>query len=214
MTRGFWSAPPERVGHSKEKWVAIWTRYGEVTQIDLSDPIRSAAVRIRRRGRRELVIFGTVLPWIGSSWQGVPAKQGAAFEAAVEAQATDWCRFAAEGNSDLIVAGDLDQDFSGRHYYGSRRNRQVLTAALASAGLRVASAAPSDPVASHAPGRASLDHICVPAVADRWNRLALTSWPQMPEPDPNLSDHFGLAIDVADDCYNKKSLDKVPTRGV
>ena len=198
MTQGFWSATPERIGHSTERWVAIWTRYTDVVQLDVSDPIRSAAVRVRRNGRRDLVIFGTVLPWIGSAWQGISAKEGAAFQAAVETQAADWCRFARLKDADLVVAGDLNQDFNDRHYYGSKRNRHILSAALDRAGLRVASGYPHDPVRAHAPSRASIDHICVPETGSHWKRTSPLSWPQTPAPDPSLSDHFGLALDVDD----------------
>ena len=70
-------------------------------------------------GRPPIVVYGTVLPWLGSPWRGVPALNGAAFAAALEAQAADWNRLQAEHpECDFAVGGDLNQDLAHEpHYY-------------------------------------------------------------------------------------------------
>ena len=47
-------------------------------------------------GRRPIIVYGTVLPWIGSSWGKFPASKGEAFAAALEVQKQDWTRLQAD----------------------------------------------------------------------------------------------------------------------
>jgi hypothetical protein len=72
------------------------------------------------------VLRGTVLPWLGSAWHGIPAADGAAFSAALNAQLADWLSLQQDNpDCDFILAGDLNQDLSTSHYYGSRKNQIV-----------------------------------------------------------------------------------------
>ena len=79
-----------------------------------SDPAGAVTARVEPPGRRPIVVYGTVLPWLGSAWRHVSAGNGAAFAAAVEAQTGDWNRFQIDDPSGLVVAGDLNQDLVAR----------------------------------------------------------------------------------------------------
>ena len=95
----------------------------------------------------------------------------------------------------LVVAGDFNQDLARRHYYGSKARRLQLEAALLSVGLRPLTAGDDDPIARDSRGYACIDHICVssePSV--RVGRA--TRWPEAPAPVRQLSDHFGVAVDI------------------
>lgn len=187
---------PDRASTPDEAWVSVWTRFPISQRLPTRDPARSVAVRIETPGR-PTVVFGTVLPWLGSRWKQFPGADGVAFQKAVELQREDWLAIrAAHSDADLVVAGDLNQDLSARHYYGSARNRATLEAALASAGLAALTAAPHDPIPKHAPRYAAIDHICALADSVRWNEARRASWPQRASPDEKLSDHFGLSVDV------------------
>lgn len=192
-----YSGASDRPGRPSERWIAIWSRFPIVEQYSTSDSARTAAVRIAPPGVAEVIVYGTVLPWIGSAWNKISGKGGAAFSAAVDVQKRDWARLSTKHKQlDLVVAGDLNQDFSDKHYYGSKLNRAVLTNALTEVRLRVAAEYPNDPVPNHAHGRASIDHICVPVAGPRWERMTLSSWPAAPAPDLSLSDHFGLSLET------------------
>jgi endonuclease/exonuclease/phosphatase family metal-dependent hydrolase len=144
-----------------------------------------------------------VLPWLGSSWQGIPAADGAAFSAALSAQCADWISLQQENpDCDFILAGDLNQDLGTSHYYGSKKNRVVLESAIplegfaiATANLQCLTAAALDPVPKHAPSNASIDHICV-SIGLKLVGCAM-SWPTTEKPQKKLSDHFGVLVDLA-----------------
>ena len=190
-------APMEGPALPGEVWVAIWSRWPlRALRVD-GDPGRMAAARVEVPGRGAVVVVGTVLPWLGSQWNGVPGKGGAAFRAAVEAQVADWRRYRQEEpDAALVVAGDFNQDFAERYYYGSRANRAVLEQALAEVGVVCATGGSRDPVAVQSRGeRAGIDHVCVDA---RWSGQVGEGrcWPEGRAPEKGLSDHFGAWVDV------------------
>lgn len=180
-----------------ETWVTIWSRFPMESVTHTSDPSRTCAARIVPNGSRPLVVYGTVLPWIGSPWQGIPSANGAAFSAALNAQLLDWVSLQREHpDCDFVLAGDFNQDMSTSHYYGSRRNREALRSAISTAKLRCLTAAGLDPVLKHAPSHASIDHICVNAGLVPAN--SPVSWPISDNPQQGLSDHFGILVELRD----------------
>jgi endonuclease/exonuclease/phosphatase family metal-dependent hydrolase len=152
---------------------------------------------VRPTTGRPLIVYGTVLPWLGSRWRDFPADNGVAFRAALAAQLADWITLAHQfPDGDLCVIGDLNQDLSRRYYYGSRANRTALLDALATVRLSALTADPSDPVRALAPLLASIDHICVPTRVAQRGSARLELWPPGAAPNPGLSDHFGVAADL------------------
>jgi len=178
-----------------ERWTTIWSRFPIEPLALTSDPIRAVAARIVPIGGAPIIVYGTVLPWLGSSWRGITARNGAAFSAALEAQASDWRALrSAHPDHDLLVAGDFNQDLAHTHYYGSRTNRQKLVAALERCGLVALTAADNDPIRAGSPLCACIDHICVSTLA-RWQISTVHRWPDQPRPDRLLSDHFGMVVE-------------------
>jgi hypothetical protein len=206
-----------------ESWTAIWSRFpmkavGSSKAVAISsDPTRALAVRVEPPGRRPIVVYGTVLPWLGSAWGDVPAAGGAAFAAALNAQSADWKQLAAEHpECDLVVAGDLNQDLvvssdlnqgldvandldldlAQKHYYGSSANSAALAEAFHAPDLTCLTGGVNDPVRlGGARAHATIDHLCVSArlaAQARWPRF---TWPLGPTPTKDLSDHFGAAAD-------------------
>lgn len=176
-----------------ENWTTIWSRFPIRRLPETSDPARAVAAYVELPERRPLVVYGTVLPWSGSEWRGLPSRGGEAFRAALGVQRTDWLRLIEQfPDADLCVAGDLNQDLAGPHYYGSNGNRLALGDALAQCGLRCVTAEPDDPVRQVAPRHASIDHICLARHLCDSNSIALRVWPELPAPDRLLSDHFGV----------------------
>jgi len=166
----------DRPGDRSERWTTIWSRLPVEPLAPTSDPIRAVAARIVPTDGAPLVVYGTVLPWLGSAWRGITAGSGAAFSAALEAQASDWLVLRASyPDHDIVVAGDFNQDLAPTHYYGSRANRQKLVVALERCGLVALTAAANDPVRTGSAPSACIDHICVSTPA-RWQPGTVYRW--------------------------------------
>lgn len=192
---GIHTVGSDREQQPGERWVAIWSRVGAIEPLPTSDPVRTCCARVKLSTGRDLLVYGTVLPWIGSKWGELHSADGAAFIAALEGQAADWRRLRAVYPEALFcVAGDLNQDLQEVRHYGSAWQRKHLLDALDSAGLTPVTAKGRDPVWTQTHGhRASVDHLCL------CERLAAPAsapeaWPEGQEPDRKLSDHYGVSV--------------------
>jgi Endonuclease/Exonuclease/phosphatase family len=179
--------------HPQFRWVTIWSRY-PVEPIDTSDDKRTAAVRVRPPSGAPFIVFGTVLPWIGSTWREHPSAGGVAFSAALSMQAEDWMQIRRDYPKDeFFVVGDLNQDMVSPHYYGSRLNRTALELALTAVGLTALTAGSGDPIRRDSAPSACIDHICARSDST-WRADPAVRWPDVPKPERWLSDHFGVSI--------------------
>jgi hypothetical protein len=150
---------------AEESWVALWSRVGG-TPVITTDRDRTAAIEVAFGPDRSLVVFGTVLPWLGSRWRNFPAANSVAFGASLAEQVSDWERIQAEDpRRELCVAGDFNQDLlAAGHYYGSKVGRAAVRSALNTAMLSCPTSDPADVVYHHTAGRAAgIDHICISA---------------------------------------------------
>jgi hypothetical protein len=188
--------------NQQERWVSIWSRY-PIQALSCSDPTRTAAAVVTPPDADPFIIFGSVLPWMGSAWRAHPSAGGVAFREAVACQLKDWRRFRREfPDAALFVLGDLNQDLADSHYYGSRANRAVLEAALNELGLTAVTGGSADPVRRDAGPRALIDHIC--ALKDSgWTPNAPVRWPETPAPQRVLSDHFGVVVEFTPPVRNR-----------
>jgi endonuclease/exonuclease/phosphatase family protein len=189
------SSAPRRDGlHEPEhRWVTLWSRH-PIEALFTSDVQRTAAARITPDSGAPFIVYGTVLPWIGSPWQGHPSAGGVAFREALSVQLDDWIRLRRDYPAEeLFVLGDLNQDLVSPHYYGSRANRSTLEAALERAGLTALTAGGGDPIRRDSSPRACIDHICARHDSS-WRPAPAVRWPDLPAPDRRLSDHFGVSV--------------------
>ncbi|MFT5586085.1 MAG: endonuclease/exonuclease/phosphatase family metal-dependent hydrolase [Cognaticolwellia sp.] len=149
-------------------------------------------------GQRAIVVYATVLPWLGSPWCGVPAVVGQAFAAALAAQAADWLELRESyPDCELVVAGDLNQDLAKRHFYGSKANRRAMETALKQSELTCLTGGSGDPVGLLTRGeRASIDHICVSAGLKQRVDGPCRVWPIGDKPDRRISDHYGVVVEL------------------
>lgn len=180
-----------------QRWVAIWANQSvSVTYEKTKGDERTACVQLEIDGGRTLIVYGTVLPWVGSTWNEQPSKGGQAFIQALEQQKTDWIGLQeANPQALLCVAGDYNQDLleSGR-YYGSAIQREALRKALEEAKLRCYTGGEGDPVARRSPGDANIDHICfggsqiIDVTADAWSPK---------QQGMKISDHFGVSVQIS-----------------
>ena len=161
--------------------------------LETSDAQRTAAVRVRPQGDQPFVVYGTVLPWLGSEWRGHPAA-GALPMVRLSGQARDWLGIRRDYPQDeLFVIGDLNQDLVSPPSCGSRANRRALESALADAGLTVLTSGDGDPIRRDSAPRACIDHICA-RIDSGWRAERAVRWPDAPKPERWLSDHFGVSV--------------------
>jgi hypothetical protein len=145
-----------------------------------------------------LAVFGTVLPWRGSRWRGLPSANACAFDAALGVQSQDWRDLNADRSlAGLCVAGDFNQDLSATHYYWSRAARRSLRAALENNDLVALTAGDADPVRVQSNNAAAcIDHICLSsAIASRTDEPH--AWSPVID-GHRLSDHPGIQVDIFD----------------
>lgn len=178
------------------RWTAIWAResLGGSKQ-KTSDPERTACARLEIPGGFLLNVYGTVLPWRGSTWRCHKSAGGQAFSEALVVQKADWLELRGnDPNGLLCVAGDFNQDLLATgHYYGSKKERKMLEDALEQANLNCLTGGKFDPVAKRDPDKANVDHICLGGTRPQISDVDTNAWsPQQQE--RLLSDHFGISV--------------------
>jgi len=123
-----------------------------------------------------------------------------AFPEALNLYVGDWQRLrTAFPNALHIVAGDFNQDLAPYLYYGSKKQRALLEAALASPGIRMTALTAETSSLSNLDQEqrhACIDHICVSELPGLC--IGKTEhWPSSGKPDPSLSDHVGIAVELS-----------------
>jgi hypothetical protein len=184
--------------NSGEHWASIWSRYPmKPLPSFVSDESRCTAALIVHPDFGDVTVYATVLPWNGSKWRGIESAGGAAFEAALKAYKSDWQRLrAAFPNALHVVAGDFNQDLAPYHYYGSKKQRELLQDALTETHMVAVTANANDPIETDSAHRhACIDHICV-SDSPLPRVIQTTRWPESGKPNLQLSDHFGVAVDL------------------
>lgn len=177
------------------RWVSIWSSH-PLEKLETSDPFRTVAARLTPSSGARFIVYGVMLPWVGSSWQGQPAKGGLGFRAAVAHQGADWLRLRQTYPEDeFFLLGDFNQDMVTPGYYGTLANRAALEAELRRAGLHAITAGAGDPVRRDSPRCASLDHICARSDS-KWSAEPAVRWPNAEVPERSLSDHFGVSVEL------------------
>ena len=185
--------PTERFpGGPGERWTALWSRYPILHTARVSDPSRTVAA-VLSTPRGPLLVFGTVLPWHTDPGPTGKALSWSEHHRVLPEQAKEWAALQREHGVPMCVAGDFNTSLGAKHYYGTKRGRQLLRAGLDSAGLicvteteRIPSGLLRDP---------PIDHIALS------HELAATSgvscaWEGTDTNGTRLSDHSGLAVDI------------------
>ena len=187
------ASDPRPDGKIVERWVTIWTRLPGGATRPTRDGEFTACAALASTPVGPLSVYGTVLPWRGSTWRGHPSAEARAFKEALSVQAEDWRELIAGGN--LCVAGDFNQDLNERPFYWSLCAREHLKDALRSKLIAV-TGGPDDPVSKLTNGKAAcIDHICLsPNLA----HTAKTSAWHPEREGRKISDHPGVVVTLVD----------------
>lgn len=185
-----------RYGAPGGRWTTIWTSLPVIERLPTSDPRRTVAVRLDAADAGQIIVYGTVLPWNGDTGPDAtsPAKGWDEFPRVVALQGQDWATLRERYPvATLVVAGDLNQDLGGPHYYGTRACRALLNAELAKAGMQCLTTTDrfGPDVLQHPP----IDHVCVGAGANRSLTSQAHGWNNVVE-GVKLSDHGGVLVSL------------------
>ena len=195
------SGEPDRTSKPGEHWAGIWSR-NPIKHLPsfVSDAARCTAAHIEHPELGEIVVYAMVLPWGGSKWREYESVNGAAFAAALNTYVSDWHKLRTEFPNALhVVAGDFNQDLASYHYYGSKRQRELLESSLNAPGINMTAltAGANDPINWDPKQRyACIDHICI-SESPRLQIGKTLRWPESGKPAYELSDHSGVAVELS-----------------
>jgi len=195
------SGEPDRESEPGEHWAGIWSRH-PISHLPsfVSDTARCTAAYIEHPDIGQIVVYAMVLPWGGSQWRVFKSAGGAAFAEALHTYVGDWRNLRAAFPDALhVVAGDFNQDLAPYHYYGSKKQRELLEAALAAPDIRMTAltAEANDPVDWDPNDRyACIDHICM-SESPGLCVGETVRWPESGKSDPGLSDHAGVTVELS-----------------
>lgn len=181
-------------GRAGGRWATIWSRWPVLQGIDVDDPVRTVAALLDSPVGR-LAVYGTVVPWHSDPGPGDgPARNWSEQDRVLPLQIDDWRAIRAQfGDLPLVVAGDLNMNLGGKHYYGTARGRKALRQGLAE--LELACATEYDRLPIGALRHSPIDHVVVP---EAWlpRTRVVAAWEGRDAAGPRLSDHSGLVVEV------------------
>jgi hypothetical protein len=178
------------------RWTTIWTSLPVIERLSTSDPQRCVSARLDAGDKGELIVYGTVLPWNGDTGPDAtqPARGWNEFRRVVPGQGQEWASLRERYPwATLVVAGDLNQDLGGRHYYGTKACRALLTAQMAKAGLTCLTTTDRfDPRSLQHP---PIDHVCAGPGRHRSFTTMAHGWNSVVN-GATLSDHGGTLVSL------------------
>lgn len=177
------------------RWTTIWTSLPVLEQLSTLDPRRCVAARLDAGDAGELIVYGTVLPWNGDTGpdETLPARGWEEFRRVVPARGHEWASLRGRHPfATLVVAGDLNQDLGGRHYYGTKDCRALLNAQMAESNLTCLTT--TDRFDQGVPEHPPIDHVCVSPGRARSFTTRVHGWNNVAD-GVRLSDHGGTLVD-------------------
>ena len=188
------TAPSPRKPRPGEACAAIWSRWPILRRIETADPTEAVCVEVAYPDGA-LLVYGSILPWDGCKGPDSDSPKWEEHYRAIEWQARDWLRLRREfPDHSLITGGDYNQNRDGARWYGTRKGREMLGAALSDAGLKCVTE--EDFVkAGKLRDRHTVDHLCMDeTLAARV--VHVDAWERTGADGMRLSDHSGVVVDL------------------
>lgn len=174
------------------KWVTIWSRFPVLEELRVLDRKRTAAAVLDTPAGR-VIVYGTVLPWHSDRGDHPPdavVRNWSEHHRVIPKQAGEWKAIqTAHPGASLIVAGDLNMNLGGSHYYGTKLGRKLLRDEMADLGLACATEIDPQGRLKYPP----IDHVLSPT---SWKSRVTDAWEGRRENLPRLSDHSGLVVEL------------------
>ena len=179
------------------RWVTIWSRLPAIETIPTADVSRTVAATIDAGSDGPLIVYGTVLPWHSDPGPDphAPASAWSELHRVIPLQGAEWRSLRRRfPEASLIVAGDLNMNLGGKHYYGTKYGRAVLRRALAEADMVCLTETENFPPGQldHPP----IDHICAGPRAGLTLASVVIGWNKQLPDGVVVSDHSGVLADL------------------
>ena len=179
------------------RWTSIWTRFPIIERINTIDPSRTVCARLQADTGLEVVAYGTVLPWMHDRTRDAddPRPAWSEFYRVTDQQAVEWKRLRGRyPSAALVVAGDLNHNLGGPHYYGTNKGRNQLHEALAGAELDCLTQTDNFPPGQL--GYPPIDHVCAAPPRNHQLSASVEGWEKTTRDGVTLSDHSGVLADI------------------
>lgn len=179
-----------------ERWATIWSSFPIRSTIPVNDEERTVAALVDTPSG-PLMIFGTVLPWQfdrGKHPDGTVVRSWSEQYRVIDEQTKEWSALRnAHPGVPLCVAGDLNLNLGGPHWYGTDRGRGAMWEAMRQNGLICCTEYNSIPrgLLAHPP----IDHVLISENLAVDSRVA-AAWEGKASNGVRLSDHSGLVVEL------------------
>jgi endonuclease/exonuclease/phosphatase family metal-dependent hydrolase len=162
-----------------------------LTTVEVADKSRTVAA-IYETPAGPLLVYGTVMPW-HSDRDPSDTENWIKHHRVVPEQAAEWVTLRRQHpNAALCVAGDLNMNVGGRHYYGTKEGRRLLEVGMAGAGLTCVTR--TEDVPDNLLAKPHIDHVLIPADWAKRTRV-VAAWPGTIS-GVRLSDHSGIVVEM------------------
>jgi hypothetical protein len=187
-------ATPRYENNPNAYWTTIWSRLPLIETIPIADPCRTVAARLELAHGQDLIVYGTVLPRNGDKGPNGTGTGWSEFMRVVPMQGREWAHLRRSNpGSMVVVAGDLNHNLGGKHYYGTVKGRALLREALAVADLVCVTDHECFP-----PGDLTyspIDHVCAAPPNGSTMQSSARGWDKVVDGLP-LSDHSGVVAEL------------------
>jgi exonuclease III len=184
-------------GRQGGRWVTIWTRFPIRDRLRVCDEERTVAALIDTP-HGALIVFGTVLPWHSDRGKhpiGIKVTNWSEHYRVIDEQCAEWAALRRDHpGAALCVAGDLNLNLGGPHFYGTARGRSAICAAMDHNHLECAtgySQIPKECRLAHSP----IDHVLV-SRSLAGNSRVVEAWEGKRPDGTRLSDHSGVVVEL------------------
>jgi len=158
----YFTEPSPRKPGDSEAVAARWvrnSRFYVVGPVETSDPQEAVCVELES-DFGPILVYASIVPYHGYKGQNGTSDPWDAHKKAIRWHAQDWARMRARfPGHGVIVGGDFNQTRGGMGGYGTAEVRQLMTEALAAAGLTCVTEA--DFRATSGLSRQNIDHVCL-----------------------------------------------------
>jgi hypothetical protein len=115
------------------RWVTIWSSFTVRQRLPVRDPVRTVAALLDTP-LGALIVFGTVLPWHSDRGQqpvGKRVPNWSEHYRVIAEQSEEWAQLKrAHPDAAICVAGDLNMNLGGPHWYGTNQGRAIMRSAI------------------------------------------------------------------------------------
>jgi len=186
-----------QTGRTGGRWVTIWSSFPIGDCLHVNDKERTVAALIDTP-HGALIVFGTVLPWHsdrGKHPTGTKVRNWSEHYRVIDEQCEDWAALRRRHpGAALCVAGDLNINIGGPHFYGTVRGRRAISAAIGHNNLVCTTEygqIPEECKLAHSP----IDHVLITEGFAANFRVA-EAWEGTQPDGTRLSDHSGLVVEL------------------